>query len=217
MKIACIGYREWAFRIYEALMQLRGHCFLMIRSRESYNSSMLRDFSPDLALFYGWSWMIEDEVLKSFPCLMLHPSPLPKYRGGSPLQNQILDGVKQSAVTVFRMTQEMDAGDIVGQAPLDLSGSMDDIFQQMTTAGISITTDILSCGLRPQPQVHSDATYCRRRKPSDSEITPEELKTKSAEYLHNKIRMLAKPYPNAYIRTSDNRRLLIKVSEIAED
>jgi methionyl-tRNA formyltransferase len=66
------------------------------------------------------------------------------------------------------------------------------------------------------PQDNSDATYCKRRTPSDSEITAEELASQSAEYLYNKIRMLAPPYPNAYILTVDGKKLMITSAHIED-
>ena len=47
-----------------------------------------------------------------------------------------------------------------------------------------------------------------------SEITVEEISTKSGEYLYNKIRMLQDPYPNAFIKTSDGKKLKIKLAEL---
>ena len=52
---------------------------------------------------------------------MLHPSDLPKFRGGSPIQNQIINGVKKTKISIFRINSEIDAGDIVAKAPLDLT------------------------------------------------------------------------------------------------
>ena len=46
---------------------------------------------------------------------MLHPSPLPKFRGGSPIQNQIIRGEKISAVTIFKINKIIDGGDIYFQ------------------------------------------------------------------------------------------------------
>ena len=46
---------------------------------------------------------------------MLHPSPLPKFRGGSPIQNQIIRGKKISAVTIFKINKIIDGGDIYFQ------------------------------------------------------------------------------------------------------
>ena len=66
---------------------------------------------------------------------MLHPSPLPKYRGGSPIQNQIINGEKNSAVTLFKMTRNLDDGDIYKQIPFSLKGSLDDIFNRIIKLG----------------------------------------------------------------------------------
>ena len=46
-------------------------------------------------LFYGWSWKIEEEIYANYMSIMLHPSDLPKFRGGSPIQNQILNLLNQ--------------------------------------------------------------------------------------------------------------------------
>jgi methionyl-tRNA formyltransferase len=213
MRIACIGYREWAFRIYDAVMREPGHVFMVMRGKESYDEQALLDFKPDLVLFYGWSWVVGKKLLDAHSCLMLHPAPLPKYRGGSPIQNQIIDGQTDSAVTIFVMTEALDAGDIAGQCPLSLEGTLDDIFDRITEAGIRITLDILRRGLVRTPQDSSKATYCKRRKPADSELTLDELASAPGQHLYNKIRMLADPYPNAFIRTKDGGRLLIKAAE----
>jgi methionyl-tRNA formyltransferase len=210
MRIACVSYRDWALRIYDTLAATTPHTFLIVRSKEEYNEAALRAFNPDYILFYGWSWIIKNELLSDFRCLMLHPSPLPKYRGGSPIQNQIIAGEKESMVTIFHMNQELDAGDILQQKRYSLEGSLNDILGRMTALGVELTIAILENGFHPVPQDHSKATYCKRRKPEDSEITLDELRTMPAEYLYNKIRMLADPYPNAYIVTSDNKKLFIK-------
>ena len=54
------------------------------------------------------------------------------------------------------------------------------------------------------------ATYYKRRKPSESEITFEEIKNKTSIYLKNKIRMLEDPYPNAYIKNKDGKKIEIE-------
>ncbi len=77
MRIACVGYREWALNIYDALANSTDHTYLIFRSKLQYNEDALRDFKPDLVLFYGWSWFVTETLLSDFTCLMLHPSPLP--------------------------------------------------------------------------------------------------------------------------------------------
>ena len=147
---------------------------------------------------------------------MLHPSPLPRYRGGSPIQNQIINGEKNSKVSIFIMNNEIDAGDIVAQENISLEGSIHDIFSRIEEAGVRLTINLLDSGLNPAAQNHAEATYCKRRTPEDSEITLEELSVSKASYLYNKIRMLGDPYPNAFIRTVDGKRLLIKDAEIRD-
>ena len=113
MRIACIGYRDWALDIYRNLEnELHEHEFLFQLSEQEFCGDAIAEFSPDLILFYGWSKIIPDNLVAKYNCLMLHPSPLPRYRGGSPLQNQIIRGETKSAVTIFLMDQGIDTGPI---------------------------------------------------------------------------------------------------------
>ena len=217
MRVACIGYRSWALNIYDRLADTLDNNFLIFRTQAQYNEDVLKDFRPDLVLFYGWSWHVSREIINDFRCLMLHPSPLPKYRGGSPIQNQIIDGKKNSKVSIFLMNDEVDAGDIVAQENISLEGSLNDIFNRIEEVGFQLTLNILSDGFKPKPQNQNEATYYKRRRPEDSEITIEELSICTSDYLFNKIRMLDDPYPNAFIRTIDGKKLVIKVAEIKEN
>ena len=216
MRIACIGYRGWALNIYDQLASQTDHQFLIFRSKKQYDEQVLRDFKPGMALFYGWSWLVSSEIIDEFKCIMLHPSPLPKYRGGSPLQNQIIAGEVKSAVSLFLMDDGVDTGPIVAQKRLSLEGDINDIFDRLTSIGLELTLGVLANGLNPIPQNNAGATSYKRRKPEESEITIDEIQCKTAEYLYNKIRMLQAPYPNAFIRTSDGMKLAILAAEVYE-
>lgn len=214
MKIIGVSYRDWAIKIYEHIAKSTNHTVLIIRNYDQYDDQVVKDFAPDLVLYYGWSWKVSEEILDQFPCVMLHPADLPKYRGGSPIQNQIINGVKDSAVTLFFMTEQIDGGDIISKRPLSLRGHIDEIFDRMTCLGIEQTMELLERKYERIPQNHAEATVYKRRTPAESEITLEEIKTKSGEYLFNKIRMLEDPYPNAFITTADGRKLRIKSAEV---
>lgn len=209
-KIALVGYRDWALKIYENIIKERDLETILISSKDKFSEAKLIEFSPDIILFYGWSWFVDKKLLNKFTCLMLHPSPLPKYRGGSPIQNQIIMGESKSKVTIFIMSDEMDAGDIVGQSDFSLQGSLKSIFERITHEGTKLTLSIIDNGLKPIKQDHEKATSYKRRRPEESEITIDEIKNKDAIYLYNKIRMLADPYPNAFIKTKDGNKLIIK-------
>ena len=216
MKIACVGYREWALEIYDALAGNAQHEFLILRSKDEFSEDVILDFNPELVLFYGWSWIVPPTLIKKFKCIMLHPSPLPKYRGGSPLQNQIISGETKGAVTLFIMDEGLDTGPIVATQSISLEGDLGDIFKRITKSGISLTIKLLQEGLHPVPQNEAEATSFKRRKPEESEITLNEIREQTSDFLYNKIRMLQPPYPNAYIRTADGKKLLILNARIED-
>ena len=65
MRVVCIGYRDWALKIYDTLESSLPYEFLIIRSKNQYDESVIQDFQPDLVLFYGWSWVITDNIIEN--------------------------------------------------------------------------------------------------------------------------------------------------------
>lgn len=212
MKVCCVGYRAWALKIYSSLEN--EFDTLVIRSKKEYNEETIRKYNPDYVLFYGWSWIIDKKLLEDYTCIMLHPSPLPRYRGGSPIQNQIINGEKDSAVSLFIMNQGIDTGDIIAQEYFSLEGQLSDILDRITQIGTRLTLNFLKDGFTRIKQDETRATFFPRRKASENEITIEELLNKNGEYLYNKIRMLQDPYPNSYIKTIDGKKLKLKLVEL---
>ena len=214
-KILCVGYREWALNIYNKVAQNYNDGDLtIIGSHDEYNDSFVKEYNPDFVLFYGWSWMISEDIISDYKCIMLHPSKLPKYRGGSPIQNQIIRREENSALTLFLMNEKMDSGPIVFQESMSLSGSINDIFNRIEEIGYQGTMQFLTNPIEGLKQIEEDATYFSRRKKDQSEITPKELNEQSSEYIYNKIRMLQHPYPNAYIKASDGKKIFITKAHI---
>lgn len=217
MKILCVGYREWALNIYKNIASIGNNDFLILSSKKEYKEDIIFEFKPDIILFYGWSWHISEQIINSFKCLMLHPSALPKYRGGSPLQNQIINGELESKVSIFLMNHELDAGPLLYQESFSLNGNMKDILKRIEEIGIKLTKKILEEFPVVYEQNHSEATYFKRRRIESSQITLDEINNKNALYLFNKIRMLSDPYPNAYLKTRDGKYLLIKEVELHDE
>mgnify|MGYP000978992412 FL=1 len=212
MKILCVGYRDWALKIYTNLKKRKKNIFL--HYTKSYLEKKIFKVNPDIILFYGWSWIIKKKIFKNYDCFMLHPSPLPKYRGGSPIQNQIIRDEKNSAVTIFKINEIIDGGDIYFQKKISLTGSLNEIFERIIKEGTKGTLKILNKKkIETKKQNHNIATYFKRRKPQQSEITVKEIKEKPAKYIANKIRMLDDPYPNAFIKLK-NKKLFIKKFKI---
>lgn len=209
MKILGVGYRNWALNIYKNLSKKKIKIKII---KKKVSLKVIKKYNPDFILFYGWSKKVPKSIVERYKCIMLHPSKLPKYAGGSPIQNQIIRNVKQSAVTLFRMNKKIDRGNIIFQKKISLSGNLNDIFKRIISAGTILSLRLFKNNYK-EKKMKVTRVYLRR-KPSESEITFKEIKLKSADYLYNKIRMLQDPYPNAYIRTADGKKLYLIKAKI---
>lgn len=214
MKIVFYAYRNWANNIVNS-----------VEVKEKYlvntNDYKIIDYiKPDLVFFLGWSDIVPVEIIKNYFCICLHPSALPKYRGGSPIQNQIMNREIDSAVTFFVMDDGLDTGDIIYQEYLSLDGKLDKIFEDIQKISIrlieKIINDFRSSNLPIVAQNEEISTTYKRRKPEDSEISIEEIQNNEPLDLYNKIRSLNDPYPNAYIKCKDGKKLFIIDSKYEE-
>lgn len=252
-KVAFVIYREWAYRIFEqVLMHWEDDTEINIAllvTTPQHEFALPRDFSGttvlldgnnqtqlldalhdiDVAFFFGWSWMVQSEVLVNTECLCLHPSPLPKYRGGSPIQHQIISGETDSAVTIFKMTEGIDDGDVYGQEPISLEGSLVEIFSRITEAGTLLTNkfivDYKNSVVQYKKQEHLDKNPPqKRRTPADSIFTIDAVSGMTYYEVHNLVRALASPYPNLQIvfkngnlYVTDIKKVLADESECVDD
>ena len=162
--------------------------------------------NPDYLFFPDWSWIIPKEIVTNFTCICFHESPLPKFRGGSPIQNQIIRGITKTKTTAFIMNEQIDAGDIILQKNLSLQGSIQDIFLRMSENDYSLVLKILQGKYTPKKQSGKPTIY-KRRSPKDSELKSLDY---SKKYLYNFIRMLEDPYPNAFIRIGKQKIIFKK-------
>ena len=221
LRVIGCGYRDWSIRVFNDIKKINGIKLKVLTSSNDVTLEVIDNFCPDVILFYGWSWIIPDEIIDKYLCLCLHPSPLPKYRGGSPIQHQIIAGEKTSAVSIFKMTNELDAGPLCFHEEFSLDGNISEIFKKISNIGINATHEILekikNNSITFYPQKEEDWPVYKRRKPHESEITIEEIKTLSAKQLHDKIRMLTGPYPNSYIVCGDGNKLFITSSHLKNE
>lgn len=205
MKVIGIGYRDWSINIYKRLKNKK--IDIKIIKTKKIDLALINSLNPEYILFYGWSWKVPARIINRYKCIMLHPSKLPNFAGGSPIQNQIIRNVKKSAVTLFRMNESIDGGNIINQSNMSLRGTLNDIFDRIVTKGTLLTLKMFK---KYNEKKNNVRKVYKRLNQSKSEITLKELRTKSGLFLINKIRMLQDPYPNPYIRTKDNKKLIIK-------
>ena len=214
-KILFCGYRDWALSIFADLeLYVYNFQFDLAEDKDAM-SRKLATHDYNVVLFIGWSWIIDSSIVDSKFCICLHPSPLPKYRGGSPVQHQIINGESTSAVTLFTMDNELDHGPILWQQEYALQGQLDSIFTDIHQLGTTGLIKILSQYYKDKKfvgvdQDHDNATFFTRRRPSQSEIKVDDFTKYTAEELYNKVRALQTPYPNAYITCKDGTKLFIQ-------
>lgn len=218
IKVSMLGYRDWAKAIFEWLYEDRPVDMVL------WYEEKLEDLKHDSDIYFllGWSDIVPLEWYKDKLVLVLHPSPLPLYRGGSPIQHQIINGERMSRVTLFRLDPAypaVDSGPIHSSFPYSLDGDLKDVLRRITDVGgilVQRAIEDFSYGGMSEmqfiPQHEECATTFKRRKPSESEIftvNPNGLAVTGTQF-HNKVRALQDPYPNAYIQFPDGRLYIEK-------
>ncbi len=199
-------------------------CVVSKYSELNLISESLAKLKPDLILAFGWSGYLDENIRKIAPVLVLHPSKLPKFRGGSPIQNQLINGVNDSAVSILKAADVVDGGEIYFQATLSLRGNLRDIKKRIALLGYVGTLYIASQstlgGLKNFPsmiQDESESTSYKRRTQSDGEIFPSDFLEKEANYFYDLVRGLDEDYPRAFIRCSNNTILNINSVSVGEN
>ena len=139
MKLIGISYRKWAIEIYKKIKKNK----IKIFETNKIPLKQIKKINPDYILFYGWSWKVSNSITKKYNCIMLHPSKLPNFAGGSPIQNQIIRNKNKSAITIFKMNNVIDGGNIIFQKDFSLNGSLDEIFDRIIEIGTSLTLRLI--------------------------------------------------------------------------
>jgi len=185
--------------------------FYPVKKRKE-SEGLIRELKPGLCIVVGWYWLISKETLNGVPhgFLGLHNSLLPKYRGAAPLVWAIINDEKETGISLFSFTEEMDDGDIWGQEKVKIkfNDSISDVLVKIEEKGAllfrKIYSGILEGTILPEPQDHNKATYCAMRFPFDGEIDW----SKSSLYIYNYIRAQSEPYPGAFTYFN-NKKLII--------
>jgi len=197
------AYRDYAVRLYKKLA--KRYDIVLLSDPKQMTFEFVRKINPKIIFFPDWSWIVPENIINSFLCICFHESNLPKFRGGSPLQNQIIRGIEKTKSTAFIMTRGLDEGDILLQKDLSLKGSLAEIFDRMMENDYDMAVKIISGKYRRRKQ-SGKPTVFKRRKPEESELRSLNYDNK---YLYNFIRMLSDPYPNAFLRIR-GRRIIFK-------
>ena len=167
---------------------------------------------PDVFFSFYYRQLIAETILAVPPagCLNLHGSLLPKYRGRAPVNWVLVNGERETGVTLHHMTSRADAGDIVAQRAVSISyeETAQSLNTKLVKAGEGMLDAVLPLirrGRAPRfPQNHERASYYPRRRMLDGEIDW----SQPAESIRNLIRATTRPYPGAFTHHA-GRKLIV--------
>ena len=162
------AYRDWAKELYK-LLSKRHKNMILIKNPKQLTVNYVEKINPKFIFFPDWSWIVPDKIVENFRCVCFHESDLPKFRGGSPIQNQIIRGIKKTKTTAFFMNDKIDSGDVLLKKSLSLEGTLDEIFQRMKKNDYEMVNSIIKGNFKIQKQ-KGVPTYYKRRKPEESEL-----------------------------------------------
>lgn len=181
-----------------------------------------KKISPDLIVVVAYGKILPKELLDipPFGCVNVHSSLLPKYRGAAPINWAIVNGEVETGITTMRISEEMDAGNILMSERVQIGADEDAIqlHDRLAPLGAQLlmkTIDAIERGTIAEiPQDHSKATFAPIIKKEDGRIDW----TTGAREIHNRVRGF-KPWPGAF--TSFGGKMLrihgAKASSIAAD
>lgn len=162
----------------------------------------LRELKPDLIVVAAFGQIIPESVLNmpKFGCINIHASLLPKYRGAAPIQYAVIDGEKESGVTIMKMGKGLDTGDMIArtEVPLAKDETGGSLFEKLSSAGARLLVETL-------PDIFA-GTAVYEKQPEESPTPYAAMITKkmglidfskSAEELERLVRGL-NPWPSAY-------------------
>lgn len=173
---------------------------ILISDKNNLKLDYLYSLKPKYIFFPHWSWIIPNEVINNFECIIFHMTDLPYGRGGSPLQNLIIRKNYNTKISALKAVEELDAGDIYLKKDFYIgNGSCEEIFIKLSEIiFFEMIPEIVNKNIVPVKQ-EGNIVHFKRRKKEDSNILNNEFY--SLLDFYDFIRMLdGEGYPNAFIK-----------------
>ena len=173
--------------------------FQPVKIREA--KDVLEKTEADVCVVAAFGQIIPASILhmKKYGCINVHASLLPKYRGAAPIQWAVIDGEKESGVTIMQMDEGLDTGDMLAKAivPLDEKETGGSLFDKLSEAGGRLCVETLAKlekgEITPEKQGESPTAYASMLDKKMGNIDW----NKSAVVIERLVRGL-NPWPSAY-------------------
>ena len=196
-KFILLSEKSWHDDMFVELSARSDESWKRIRFKDEFTVDTLNRFRPEKIFIPHWSYIIPNEIWINFNCVVFHMTDLPFGRGGSPLQNLIVRGLKRTKISAIKVNEGIDTGDIYLKSDLDLSGTAKEIFTRSVPIIQKMICSIIDLQLEPYSQKGEVVNFARR-KPEQSDISSLSNICEVYDY----IRMLdCEGYPNAFLET----------------
>jgi len=160
-----------------------------------FNNELIEEIQkqePDILVVAAYGKILPKELLNVAPggCINVHPSLLPKYRGPSPIQTALVNGDQETGVSIIKLNERMDAGDILVQEKVDIAENdtyellAEKLAQCSSKNLVSVIPEYLNDKVELQKQDETQATYCYMIDKLDGKIDF----TQDADVIYNKYR-----------------------------
>ena len=147
--------------------------------REEEFQVVLRELNPDLIVVVAFGQLIPKSILElpRYGCVNMHASLLPKYRGAAPIQWAVINGEKESGVTIMKMDEGLDTGDMIAKTvvPLAADETGGSLFDKLSQVGAQLLLDTI-------PALEEGTVVCEKQ--------PEESPTPYAAMLNKKMGLI---------------------------
>ncbi len=146
----------------------------------------IKEENPDFIIVAAYGQLLPKEVLEIAPCINLHASILPKYRGASPIQQAILNGDEYSGVTAMLMDEGLDTGDILGFSFIKTKEAprLDLMMEKLSYLAAKLTIDVVKNfdNINPIPQLNALSSKCKKIKKDDGLVDFSDAKSLYQKY-----------------------------------
>ena len=173
---------------------------------------IVKDLNPTLIIVIAYGMILPKTITDTYLCINCHGSVLPDYRGASPIHSSLLNGDKETGITVIKMNEKMDEGDTlhIKKTPIDSSDNLQTLHDKLSTlCAETLLETVHKKNLSHIPQNHNEATYCQKLTTADREIKT----TDSPRTILGKIRAFS-PKPGAFIIAKGKH---VKILEAREE
>jgi len=159
----------------------------------------IKALNPDIIIVAAYGQILPKSILDIAPCVNLHASLLPAYRGASPIQQALLNDDEYTGVTSMLMDVGLDSGDILGLKYLKIPKDMvvTELFDKLSTIAADLTIETLENfeKIEPKKQNLTQVSYCEKIKKSNGLVD-----FSNANLLYNKYRAF-KSWPDIYLES----------------